>query len=192
MQKFNNGDYVRVAKDLGPCMAHFQNDCDAIIIGSYADQYGGKNRDSFTIFIKGSGKISWYYGSQLALIESNRKDLLAAWQEESDDEHKKKSDLDWIFSNGKEVLKHPNCASVQALADCFGLTNLWGRRGEGFVCYQNMLETLQMAEPFLEASDKAGWLEHCKMIVANAVLSGATTEHSTECDASPRPPRTKS
>lgn len=40
MQKFNNGDYVHIASDLGIGMEHFTNTCDAIVIGSYDDQYG--------------------------------------------------------------------------------------------------------------------------------------------------------
>ena len=40
-QKFSTGDHVKVAKDLGSTMRHFQNDCEAIIIGSYADRFGG-------------------------------------------------------------------------------------------------------------------------------------------------------
>lgn len=40
-QKFHKGDHVRVAKDLGPRMSHFKNDCDAIVISSYDDKLGG-------------------------------------------------------------------------------------------------------------------------------------------------------
>jgi hypothetical protein len=42
-QKFKRGDKVHIAKDLWPSMPHFDNDRDAIIIGSYRDQYGGDN-----------------------------------------------------------------------------------------------------------------------------------------------------
>lgn len=38
--EFIMGDYVRVAKDLGPTMSHFTSDCDAIVLYSYADIYG--------------------------------------------------------------------------------------------------------------------------------------------------------
>jgi len=106
--------------------------------------------------------LSWYEESQLTLIEHDRKDLLEKWEREAKEEADEKSDLDWIFSHGKEVLERPHGASVQALANCFGLTNLWGSRGEGIVYYENMARTLSAAAPFLVAGDKAAWLSACQ------------------------------
>ena len=81
-QKFHYGDLVRVAKDLGKHMSRFGNDCDAIVISSYKDQYGGAEREpSYTLFIKDRGGVSWYYEHQLSLIEKNRVDLLVEWKE---------------------------------------------------------------------------------------------------------------
>ena len=91
MQKFQKGDWVRIAKDLGPHMRHFTGDCEAIVIGSYADQYGGDNRNNYTLHLKGSGQCSWYYGHQLTLIESGRLDKLQAWEDEAEAEHKQAS-----------------------------------------------------------------------------------------------------
>lgn len=158
MQKFQKGDWVRIAKDLGPSMSHFTADCEAIVIGSYKDQYGGDNTDSFTLHLKGRGQSSWYYDSQLTMIESGRLDKLQAWEEEAEAERKQKSDLEWIFANGPEVAEKPHGASIQALAECFGLTNLWGRNGEGITYYSNAMGTLELAAPYLKAGDKAGWL----------------------------------
>jgi len=159
MQKFQRGDHVQVAKDLGPYMTHFTADCEAIVIGSYKDQYGGSQADTYTIHIKGQGRTSWYDEHQLTLMEAGRADLLDQWEHEQETEAAQKRDLDWIFANGAEVLECPHGASVQALADCFGLTNLWGSRGEGFVYFQNARGTLELARPFLEAGDKDAWLQ---------------------------------
>lgn len=164
-QQFQKGDLVRIAKDLGPRMSHFTADCEAIVVGSYNDQYGYGDIDSYTLHLKGKGTSSWYYSSQLTLIEKGRKDKLAEWKAEEKAERKQKSDLDWIFTHGDEVLKAPHGASVGALAKCFGLTNLWGPSGEGFVYYENAMMTISMAEPFLRKNDKAGWLAHCATIV---------------------------
>lgn len=164
MQKYQRGDWVSVAKDLGLLMSHFQADCEAIVIGSYADQYGGSNTDSYTIHIKGGGKCSWYKEDQLTLIESGRLDKLQLWEDEVEAERKQKSDLDWIFSHGQEVLENPHGASIQALANCFGLTNLWGSQGEGYVYYENARRTLMMASPYLQLGDKNGWLAHCEKL----------------------------
>jgi hypothetical protein len=176
MQKFQKGDWVRVAKDLGPSMSHFAADCEAIVVGSYKDQYGGNNIDSFTLHLKGSGQCSWYYASQLTLIESGRLDKLQAWEDEAEAERKEKSDLDWIFANGQAVAEKPHGASIQALAECFGLTNLWGRNGEGITYYSNAMGTLELAAPYLKAGDKAGWLARCELLQANVEVTGLRRE----------------
>lgn len=161
-QQFKKFDLVRVAKDLGLSMSHFTSDCDAIVIGSYADQYDGDDHESYTLHLKGRGQSSWYYGHQLTLIESDRNDLLQAWKDEELAEKKQKSDLDWIFANGEDVLKGAHGATIEALAECFGLTNLWGSRGEGITYYTNAMMTLRLAEPFLRVGDKDGWLAFCR------------------------------
>jgi len=164
MQKFNKGDYVQIAKDLGESMSHFTSDCEAIVIGSYADQYGGSDTNSYTLHIKGEGRSSWYYGEQLELIEADRIELLEQWEQEEKEMEVIKSNLDWIFANGKEVLEKNHGATVSALAKCFGLTNLWGSNGEGITYYSNAMTTMQLAKPFLEAGDKEGWFSYCKTI----------------------------
>ena len=165
VQKFKKGDLVRIAKDLGPSMSHFQSDCDAIIIGSYADKYRGDNTDSYTLHLKGRGQVSWYEEHQLTLIKPNCIDLLRQWEAAEAAEFTMRSNLDWIFSHGEEVLDNKYGASVGALAACFGVTNLWGRRGEGITYYSNMMETLLLAKPFLQSEDKVGWLKKAKELM---------------------------
>ena len=161
-QKFQKGDFVRVAKDLGPAMSHFTSDCDAIVLGSYADQYGGKNITSFTIHIKAEGRVAWYEEHQLTLIEPNRIDMLEIWEREAKEEERMKSDLDWIFENGQNVLKEPHGATLIELGRHLGCPNLWGNSGEGFVYARNAIAILRVAEPFLIAGDKQGYLDTCK------------------------------
>ena len=100
MQKFHKGDWVQVAKNLGSHMSHFTADCEAIVIGSYADQYGGENSKSYTLHLKGCGETSWYKEQQLTLMEGGRLDKLKHWEDEKEAECKQKGDLDWIFANG--------------------------------------------------------------------------------------------
>lgn len=158
MQKFKKYDLVRVAKNLGLLMDHFEADVDAIVIGSYADQYGGNNTRDYTLYIHDYGRVSWYCEHQLTLIKHDQKALLDQWENEKESETKQKSDIDWIFEHGDEVLKNPHGASIQTLASCLGIDNLWGSRGEGMTYYSNAMGTLKMAKPFLETNDKAGWL----------------------------------
>lgn len=169
MQKFQKYDYVRVAKDLGRSMEHFTSNCDAIILYSYADKFGGKDTNSYAIHIENKGETAWYNESQLTLIERDRKDILDIWNRQEKELSKKQSNLDWIFSNGEYVLTHASGATITALAGCFGLTNLWGNRGEGFTYYENAVMTLILAKPFLENKDKDGWVKYCKTMVLTAV-----------------------
>lgn len=163
-QKFHHGDLVHVAKDLGPSMSHFTADVDAIVIGSYRDQYGGDDTNDYTLHLKGSGLCSWYHECQLELIERGRSDLLETWQAEREAEAKQKADLDWIFANGPGVLKEAHGASIAALARGIGITNLWGSHGEGLAYYENSIRVLSLASPFLQSKDKAGWLALCEMV----------------------------
>lgn len=162
-QAFHRGDLVRVAKDLGSHMSHFTSDCDAIVIGSYADQFGGTNRHDFTLHLKGVGKCSWYGASQLTLVESSRMDLLAEWKAEETAERELKGDLEWIFSHGPEVLESAHPASVIALAGCIGLSesDLTGQSGEMIVYYQRAMIVIGFAAPFLRLRDLGAWLKAC-------------------------------
>jgi hypothetical protein len=85
-------------------------------------------------------------------------DLLKVWKDEEEKERKMHSDLNWIFANGKEVLHSASGATIEALASCLGVKNLWGSHGEGFVYYKNAMNILSLAKPFLESGDKAGWV----------------------------------
>lgn len=170
MQKFQKGDLVKVAKDLGASRRYFTTDCEAIVIGSYADQYGGSDTKSYTLHLEDEGECSWYKEQQLTLIESGRIDKLKQWQDGQEVERKQKSDLDWIFSHGHEVLDKPHGASIQALADCFGLTNLWGSHGEGVVYYENARRTLALAATYLKMGDKDGWMAYGETWRVNAKI----------------------
>jgi hypothetical protein len=165
MQDLHRGDHVRIVKQLPSSMSHFQADKEAIVVGSYADQYGARGDEhcesTFTIWIKDHGQVSWYDRQHLELIERGREDLLKEWEAAVEAKRVMMSDLDWIFSHPEEAR---NAASVEALAACFGLTNLWGSHGEGISYYTNAMHTLALAKPFLDARDKAGWLEFCKTL----------------------------
>lgn len=159
MQAFHAGDWVRVAGDLGPSMRHFPAGGEAIVMGSYDDLYGGGDHASYSLYLHGRGETSWYYEGQLELVEHGRFDLLDQWRVERALDETQKGDLDWIFSNGPEVLEKGYGASIQALAESCGVVDLWGARGQGIDYYANALAVLAAARRFLESGDKAGWLE---------------------------------
>jgi len=156
-RKFEEGDWVKIMKSYGA--SHYSEGCEAVVTERYSNKY--------TLVLKGQGECAWFYGDQLALIEAGRMDILRKWEEESRVERMRLSDLDWIFSHGEEVLKRGHSASVEALAACFGLTNLWGSHGESFVYYANAQGTLGLAQEFLISGDKPGWLSFCDKLKSN-------------------------
>jgi hypothetical protein len=162
--KFQVGDLVRINKVMPSMMSHFTCDEDAIVT-EYSHNECQKGNDwehSYQLFIKGHGNTAWYHDSNLKLIKHNQMSLLKKWKDKAKAEEKQKSNLDWIFKNGASVLKSAHGATVSALASCLGCSNLWGSHGEGFVYYQNAMAVLLMSKPFLEKSDKLGWLEFSK------------------------------
>jgi hypothetical protein len=162
-QKYQKYDLVRVAKDLGKSMRHFTADCDAIVLGTYKQLCGGTDVNNYSLYIKDEGETSWYYESQLTLIKTNQPKILAMWKEADEARHKQSGDLDWIFSHGKEIIKNgAEGATIEALAQCLEVTNLWGMNGEGMNYYLNAITILQIAKPWLETNDKKGWLEFVK------------------------------
>ena len=174
-QKFHKGDHVKVADDYStgfnisggksePILSGYAGK-DAIVIASYSDQFGIKDSGGdYTLHIKGQGEVSWFHEGSLTLIESYRFDKLEEWKYEEESERKEKANIDWIFTHGEDVIKNPHGASIATLAECFGMTNLWGNRGEGYVYYQNARVTLELATPFLKSGDKEGWLARCDEI----------------------------
>ena len=162
-QKFRMGDHVMIADDLGESMRHFTSGKEAIVIGSYDDQYGGGDKDDFTLHIKDKGRCSWYHGHQLTLLENNRADLLRVWKDEAANKEKEESDLDWIFSNGQQAIESSH--SLQALADTLDLGSLWGSRGEGIDYMINSLKLSAIAHPFVMAGDKEGWLKFADELI---------------------------
>lgn len=159
MQKFNKGDKVKVDEDLGTSMSHFQSGMEAIIIGSYADKFGGNDTSSYTIYIKGQGEVSWYYENQLQLIEKDCYEELDEWKNYLKNKKAIESDIDWIFKNGPAVSVEPGGYSIQTLFNCICNGSLWGSRGEGVDYYANSQTIMFLAKPFLENGDKQGWLE---------------------------------
>ena len=134
-QKFRLGDLVRVAKDLGSSRSHFTSDCDAIVVGSYADQFGGSDVESYTLMLlPEGGRCSWYYEEELTLIE---KGFAHTILDVAEKKLREESSLVWIKNNWTEFKKEPNSIGLQKLASFLGCYGLWGPQGEGITYYAN-------------------------------------------------------
>lgn len=164
MQKYSRHDLVRIAKNLGPYMSHFISDCDAIVRYSFKEKFGTNDDKSYCLYVRGRGDVSWYKEHQFILIKKKQFTLLSKWKKEIKRENDLKKDIDWIFKNGKEVIKFLHDSSIQTLASCLNLDNLWGDHGEAFVYYQNALKIINLSKPYLKTGNKKGWLKYCDEI----------------------------
>lgn len=153
--KFRVGDLVYAVKNQGPSRSHFPSDCRAVVI----EANGG-----YGLFLEGHGKHWWYEDEHLTLIEHNRADLLAEWEDAQEKELEQQSDLDWIFQNGPELVESCPGASVQTLGACLGVRNMWGSCGEGMTFYMNAMAVLDVARPYLKERDKQGFLDRCEEV----------------------------
>ena len=161
-QKFQSGDLVQIADDLGEFMAHFPAGERAVVVGSYRDQFGGGGRESgqYTLDLESQGRTSWYHEAQITLIERGGPDIAEEWARVRNAVAAERGDLDWIFDNGPEVLRGAHGPTVEALARGLNAGDL-SPHGEGYEYVGNALAVLGHAAPFLEAGDKAGWLAYC-------------------------------
>lgn len=79
-QKFFKGDLVYINK-LPKHSSHFRQECNAIVIASYAEQFNHSPQatNEFTLYVLSDlypSECSWYNEENLTLIQPDRFDLL--------------------------------------------------------------------------------------------------------------------
>ncbi len=162
MQKFKRGDKVRVADDLGGPMSHFRSGYDAIVKGSYHDQFGHGDHDEYTLMACDTGsESSWYEEHQLTFLEHVGEEGIDQIAVDRDAREAIESDIDWIFDNWKEIRTSPSGATMDKLMELIGMTNPWGSRGEGITYIMNAQTTLIALDPILVAGDRKTFDEFC-------------------------------
>lgn len=161
MKELQYGDHVKIPDNYSTGTIYMDG-VSKPMISDYAGKEGIviEGNRSCGIFIKNHGRVWWFDADRLELISHNKEDLLKEWQEYLDNKAKIESDIDWIFENGKQVLKSCSGATLSTLGKCFGVTNLWGANGEGFVYYGYARHILLIAKPYLLTGDKDGFLKY--------------------------------
>lgn len=157
-QQFTRGDVVHIAKDLGDSMSHFENDRDAVILGSYRDQYGGgpSGEDHYTVmFLDTGGTCSWYYDHNLTLVRHGGESEIAGCEEAKRQRDAVESDLPWIVASWPRIREQPSGATMEALMSLLGIDNPWGRHGEGITYYRNVLMARAVLDEPLLTGDMA-------------------------------------
>lgn len=151
-QRFHRGDRVYVAADLGETMRHFEAGAEAIVIGSYADQYGGSDRHMYTLmFVEHGGTASWYYDQQLTLVRHGTEDDIRAVIAEREARQVHERDVAWIAQNWATIREKTPGATADELMRRVGISNPWGSQGEGMAYYANWQQTFAALDPILSA-----------------------------------------
>lgn len=183
-QKFKRGDLVMVAKDQGLCRSHFQGGEEAIVIGSYADQFGGSNTSDYTVmFVSTGGQSSWYPEQFLTFICHAGEEAIGRLIKDREERAAVQQDLKWILANWAKI-RHsvPGPTMAYLMARC-GITNPWGIHGEGVTYYYNLRWTFMHVDPaFRKKRTTLGranrLLERLKaMLVAHRERGVLTTEN---------------
>lgn len=153
MQKFKRGDVVHIAADLGQSMSHFTKDVDVVILGSYADQFGGGNVKDYTVlFCSNGNEVAWYEEHQLTFLYYGGEKLISKIKKEREGRQEVEGDLNWIVDNWRVIKTrgrgYPS-ASMDKLMSLIGITEPWGRHGEGIDRWTHIQYTLTHLDPIL-------------------------------------------
>lgn len=162
-QKFKRGDVVHIAADLGQSMSHFEKDKDAVVMGSYAEQFGGDDTKSYTLmFFQGNGS-SWYEEHQLTFLRHGGEEIINEINKKAEEREKIESNLSWIVENWKEIRTGDiPSATIVKLMSFVGITDPWGNHGEGIDYYNHVRYTLKQLDPVLLTGD----IEKVKQFIA--------------------------
>jgi hypothetical protein len=158
-QKFKRGNLVHIAKNLGSMMSHFENDKDAIIVGSYADRYGGSNTNSYTVmFTDTGGQSSWYEEHQLTLINEGGEHLFEEANKNKERISKQNTDITYIASKIDEGSL--SSESILLLFEMLGHNTSFHSNGEFFVLFSEW----QQLHPIFVHIKNAETLEEAQSI----------------------------
>ena len=165
-QKFKRGNLVKIAKDLGDSMSHFENDKEAIIVGSYADTYGGNDTNSSyaVMFLDTGGQSSWYYERQLTLINEGGKRLFKQAKANRARISKQNTDINYILPLlDKGQL---SSESILYLFKISGLKSSFYKNGEFYALYSEW----SMLLPFFVHIKNAKTLRKAESVFGSEAL----------------------
>lgn len=154
-QKYKRGDVVHIAVDLGQSMSHFKKDKDVVILGSYADQFGGSNTSDYTVlFLEDGNESSWYGEHQLTFLRHGGEEFISEIKKTRNERNEVVSDLGWIVDNWKNIrIDGIPGATMTKLMLLIGITNPWGNRGEGIDYYNHSRYTMKCLDEVLLTGD---------------------------------------
>ncbi len=145
---------VRIAKDLGFGMGHFESDQDAIVIYSYRDKYGGSNTKDYSILLCQSGETTaWYSEHQLSFIKHVGDDGIKAVTSDKEKREAQQTSLEWIVKEWPSIHDNIPRSTMEHLMRLVGITNPWGPNGEGIEYGYNACLAFEILNPILMTGD---------------------------------------
>lgn len=153
-QKFKRGDVVHIAANLSCAMSHFEKDKDVVILGSYADQFGGSNTKDYSVMFLDTGdEVSWYHEKQFTFLRYEGEKIIEKIRKTREEYDTKVSQLNWIIANWENI-KHstPHASAVKLMA-LVGITKPFGEHGEYWDFCQHWQLTYKLLDPILSTGD---------------------------------------
>jgi hypothetical protein len=177
--KFQFGDMVRIAKDLGSTMSHFEADQDAIVIeNNFYEGYGNNERESSysLLLCKDGNQCSWYNEHQLTFLRRSSLEEIQKIKSDAEARHVLESDIHYILKNWKKLRFGVPGATMGRLMELIGITNPWGDHGEAYHYYVNALATARLLDAALLTGDIVKLNKRLKQLgrpeVAGEVVGG--------------------
>lgn len=145
-QKFKRGNKVKVLfghpiwsnKEGTSDMCPEEVGQEALIVGSYADQYGGSNRKDYTImFCETGSETSWKSESQLELIDEGGEHLFAEAKAKREMISKNNTDLNQIVKTWTEKEGKLSSETILFLFDKIGYKSSFLRNGEFYALFNS-------------------------------------------------------
>ena len=182
-QKFKRGNLVKVLvghqiwsnKEGGKDISPEDVGRTAIIEGSYADLYGGNNRDSYSIiWTDTGGSLAWKSNNELELINEGGEHLFAEAKSNRELLSKSNTDLNQIVKNWGEKGGKLSSETILFLFDKIGYNCSFLRNGEYYALFNSWANLYPLFDLIMTAKieqDVTGILkEECPTDFRNKVV----------------------
>lgn len=153
MQKFKRGNLVRVVKTGCTYKGNLSVDKEAVILGSYADLYGGTNIYDYSIIFTDDGnECAWFDKLQLILLDEGGEHLIEKAKETQAKTKAKNRDMKYVSE--KIETESISAESILFLFEMLGIHSSFNHNGEYFILFEDWR---QIKHAFL-------WIKHAKTI----------------------------
>jgi len=146
------GDVVKVAEEMPSHMVHFRAGGEAIIldVGGATERLNGRKIANYGIMFCNDGAEHWWYDENLlTFARYGGESEIHRIMDERTARQTVESDLQWICSHWATVRERTPSATMLKLMSLLGVTEPWGRNGEGICYYENQEATYSILDPML-------------------------------------------